>query len=383
VLSSVKNFFLTFILALLIFSAAAYLAVNLVINNINASIGGGGIVDPSETTSSSDSGNKPSSFHIGDGGESMNILVIGCDYRSGVFADYDPDVIYERLGIKKADVDLMPIPNDLALPASASKLLSDSAIEQSDGIRIPGDKLAFAGGFYGVEYRKFETDTIMLIRFDKERGHIGYTVFDADAYVVVNGSYHRLSEVYCDFGIDTLKDKIHALTGLIVDKTAIVTCESFPAVIDALGGVNFYVPCDMKYDDYSGNVHIDLKAGRQQLDGKKALQVLMYNSYTDGINSRSRTTMNFVQNFISNLAVITNYLRMGDFIKAVDGMIETDLTSADLKNSVDLLFNCAKKTVEISAVTVKSPVPGDADATVFDENATINAFAGYKRTYKK
>ncbi|MCQ2428061.1 MAG: LCP family protein [Clostridia bacterium] len=382
-LSSVKNFFLTFILALLVFSAAAYLAVNLVIANINGSLDNkdNPSGETSETQPDSGGSHKPPAFEIGDGGESLNVLIVGCDYRSGVFADYDEDVLFKRLGIEKPERDLMPPPNDLALPAGAGGILSDRLVENSDGIRIPGDKLAFIGGFYGVSYRKPETDTVILLRFDKERSHISYTVFDTDAFVVVNGSYCRLSEIFADYGLEALRDKIHSMTGIIIDRTAMLTCESFPAVIDALGGVNFYVPCDMKYDDYSGNVHIDMKSGRQQLNGQKALQVLMYNSYSDGINSRQRTTMNFVQSFISNLTVITNYLRMGDLIKAVDGMIDTDLTTEDLKNSVDMLFKCAKTTVEISAVTTPGNVPGKTDVRIYDENATINAFAGYKRKF--
>ena len=381
-LSSIKNFFLTFVLAALVFSAAAYLAVNLVVANINGMLDSDKANNPAETSGPDNGGSDtPAPFVIGGKGESLNILLVGCDYRPGVFADYDAEVLEERLGIEAVPFEYQPVPSDLAVPASSGKIVTDSSVEPLDGVLIPGDKLAFRGGFYGVGYRKIETDTLILMRFDKERGHISYTVFDTDAYVVVNGGYCRLSEVFSDYGIAALTDKIHALTGLIVDRYALVTCESFPEVIDALGGVNFYVPCDMKYDDWAGNIHIDLRAGRQQLDGKKALSVLMFNDYADGFNSRSRTTLNFAQSFISNLTMITNYLRMGDFINAVEGMIDTDLTIKDLNENIDVLFNCAKKTVEISAVTVQKPVPGDPDAIVYDENATINVFSSYRRIY--
>ncbi|MBO4791928.1 MAG: LCP family protein [Clostridia bacterium] len=381
-LSSVKNFILTFILAVLIFSAAAYLAVNLVVNNINGTLEGDQEATGDASAPVTDKSGSPDPFVIGEAGESLNILVVGCDYRSGVFADYDPQVLEDRLGILPAEFDYQPVPNDLAPPGVTGKIVGDSAVEPMDGVVIPGDRLAFIGGFYEVGYRKIETDTLILIRFDKERKHISYTVFDPDAYVVVNGCYCRLSNILSDYGMATLEDKIHAMTGLIVDRYAMVTCDNFPEVVDALGGINFYVPCNMKYDDWAGNIHIDLKQGRQQLDGQKALQLLMYNSYTDGFNSRARTTMNFVQSFISDLTLITNYFRMGDIIKAVDGMFDTDLTVKDLTGNVDVLFNCSKNTVEISAVTVKSPVPGDPDAMIYDENATINAFAGYKRIYQ-
>ena len=379
-LSAIKNFFLTFIIALLIFSLVAYLAVNLVINNIN------GALDSKTTEAVTTAGPGraepvPGTDDESDG-ESVNILIVGCDYRGGVFADYDSKVIEERFGVVREYPVMRPVPNDLGMPAP-SGVISDSGVEPLDGVKISDDRLAFRNGFYRVSYRTVETDTLMLLRFDKERGHISYTVFDPKAYVTVNGGYCRLGEVFSRYGIVALRDKIHALTGILVDRYALATMESFPKVIDAIGGVSVYVPCIMKYDDVSGNVHIDLKAGSQKLNGDKALQLLMFNSYTDGVNSRKRTTVNFVQSFISDLTSLGGRARTDEFIKAVDGMLDTDITTKDLVSNAELLFTCGGTTVEISTVTVKKTVPGDPEASVYDENATINAFSKYKKLYEK
>ena len=130
-LSAIKNFFLTFIIALLIFSLVAYLAVNLVINNIN------GALDSKTTEAVTTAGPGraepvPGTDDESDG-ESVNILIVGCDYRGGVFADYDSKVIEERFGVVREYPVMRPVPNDLGMPAP-SGVISDSGVEPLDGV---------------------------------------------------------------------------------------------------------------------------------------------------------------------------------------------------------------------------------------------------------
>ena len=46
--------------------------------------------------------------------------------------------------------------------------------------------------------------------------------------------------------------------------------------------MEFYVPIDMKYDDTSQDLHINLKEGMQKLNGDQAEQVLRFRHNNDG-----------------------------------------------------------------------------------------------------
>lgn len=382
-LSAIKNFFLTFVISLVIFGLIAYMVVGLVVENINGSFGGG-VTTPEATT-----GIEPVvtnaqgdiiGIQYGDGGESFNVLLVGTDYRPSTFVDYNPEQLKNLYGIAPKEFTPVQTPSDLALPKSTSGILSDIRVEADDGVRTTDGYLAFKNGFYSVEYRVIEADTIVLLRIDKERGQYSYTVFPADAYVPVSGKYMKLSEVYGVYGVDFLMDKVHALTGIVIDHYAVLSMEEFPAVIDALGGVNYYVPCNMNYDDYAGDIHIHLTAGRQNLNGEKALQLLMFNSYEDSTMSRKATTISFLKTIVSSLTNITNYSAASLIFDRVDDLITTDFTASDFVNNIDMIFKYATNSVEISAITKTEKVGAD-NLEVIDEKATITAFTQYRRIY--
>ena len=382
-LSSVKNFFLTFVLSVVIFGLIASAAVGIVTNNINGTIGGEDA--PESTAPETDNGGEYVAPVEDDGSVSLNILLIGTDYRPSVIAGYDPDAPAKFfLETENTDSDDEPKapPTDLAKPAPTASIISDNIFLEADGIQIDEDTLVFRNGFYKVEYRQIETDALLMVCLDRERGRITYSALPAEAYTEVNGKIIKLSEIYNRFGLDTLKDRVHALTGISVDRYAVISAEQFPEIIDRIGGVDYYVPCNMVYDDYSADLHINLKMGRQVLDGEHALQLLMFDGYTDGVNSRLRTTVSFFQSIIADAAQASNLKNLQKLWDAFGNAFKTDIQSEDFLRSLPLLFRISGNQTEVNAVTVQRSVNGTPYIFV-DEAATAQAFAGCKRIFSK
>ena len=91
---------------------------------------------------------------------------------------------------------------------------------------------------------------------------------------------------YCIYNIkrdpkDTLK-AVNELTGLDIQYYVTVKTEALIKVVDAIGGVDFDVPIDMKYDDPTQDLEIDLQPGMQKIDGAKAEQLLRFRHNNDG-----------------------------------------------------------------------------------------------------
>ena len=63
---------------------------------------------------------------------------------------------------------------------------------------------------------------------------------------------------------------------MLIDNQALIK------LVDTIGGVKFYVPRDMKYDDPSQDLHIDLKQGMQTINGEKAEQLLRFRKGNHG-----------------------------------------------------------------------------------------------------
>ena len=239
--------------------------------------------------------------------------------------------------------------------------------------------LIFSSGFYSVDYRLIETDALVLIRADKEREQFTFTVFPTDAYVDMSGKYVKLSEVYGRYGLEALLNKVYAMTGVMIDNYAVVSMEKFPALVDALGGINFNVPCDMVYTDKAGGIDINLKSGIQRLDGKGVLDVLMFNEYHNG-GSREKTTAELLKRFITTFISITNYNRAPDVFAELEAIVDTDFNLDKFKNNIDLIFKYAYNNRELY-VTTKVILLGNEELTVVDEPGTCDTFANYKRIY--
>jgi LCP family protein required for cell wall assembly len=316
-------------------------------------------------------------IQFGSGGESFNILLIGTDYRPSDFVNYDPVMLEKLYGIQQETVIPSDPPAD-ALPKPGG-VISDEKYQSPDGLVADDGSLIFSGGFYSVDYRIIETDALVLICADKERGQFTYTVFPTDAYVDMSGRYIKLSEVYGRYGLDILLNKVYAMTGMTIDNYALLSMETFPSIIDTLGGINYNVPCDMKYVDRAGGINIDIQKGAHRLDGKGVLDVLMFNNYTDG-GSRTKTTADLIRRFITTFISITNYNRAPAVFAEIEANVDTNFTLDEFKNNIDIIFKYAPNNREVSIVTHKQTV-GKDELTVVDETATCDIFASFKRIY--
>jgi LCP family protein required for cell wall assembly len=195
----------------------------------------------------------------------------------------------------------------------------------------------------------------------------------------MSGRYVKLSEVYGRYGLDILLNKVYAMTGMTIDNYALVSMEAFPAIIDTLGGINYNVPCDMKYVDNAGGINIDIKKGAHRLDGKGVLDVLMFKNYTDG-GSREKTTADLIRKFISTFISITNYNRAPAVFAELEAHVDTNFTLDKFKNNIDIIFKYAPNNREVSAITRLQKV-GKDELFIIDETATCDIFVSYKRIY--
>ena len=79
----------------------------------------------------------------------------------------------------------------------------------------------------------------------------------------------------------TLKE-VNEITGLDIEYYVYVDTEALVEIVDAIGGLEFDVPIDMKYDDYSQDLHINFKKGKQSLTGEEVEELVRFRHNNDG-----------------------------------------------------------------------------------------------------
>lgn len=174
------------------------------------------------------------------------------------------------------------------------------------------------------------TDTMMMAAYDVPNQVLRVMSLPRDTYVSYNNRNVLLNTIYTRGGIDDLRSEVRDLTGVYPDYYVIVQWEAFGELVDAIDGVYYDVPRDMRYWDPTQNLRIDVKKGYQLLDGNKAMQVVRFregaNGYVDGDLGRIRTQQGFMKALVKKCLEPSVLLsNLGDYISIFQRNVETNL----------------------------------------------------------
>jgi len=123
-----------------------------------------------------------------------------------------------------------------------------------------------------------------------------------------------------------------------IDRFVVVDFESFKAIVDAVGGITVDVERDMIYNDPNDGTHINLRAGRQHLNGQNALNWVRHRKDDRGENfyssdfDRNRRQKEAIKAITSELTSFKGATKLFDVMDAMADHIRTDLSKDELKS---------------------------------------------------
>ena len=213
------------------------------------------------------------------------------------------------------------------------------------------------------------TDTIIICSYDPKTQQASMLSIPRDTFVGTNKNkataMQKINALYQVSPQKTL-DAVNKLTGLNIKYYAMIDTKSLREVVDAVGGIYFDVPRDMKYTDTSQDLHIDLKKGYQLLDGDKAEQLLRFRhgqKLSDTYSSeygkqdlgRMRTQREFLIEAAKQIIQLKNVFKIGEFIDIAHENLETNIP-------VSLIKDYIPYAIEFDTNNIKSDMlPGYAD----------------------
>ena len=100
------------------------------------------------------------------------------------------------------------------------------------------------------------TDTNILVALDVESGKVFGASIARDTKAFINGKNRKINFAYNSGGMELMAETVSDQLGIPVDYTVLVNLKAFQALVDAIGGVDFYIPIDMDYDDPYQDLHI-------------------------------------------------------------------------------------------------------------------------------
>lgn len=198
----------------------------------------------------------------------------------------------------------------------------------------------------GVDERSDDvgrSDTLFVVMFDSKTKSASLLSIPRDTRVRIPGhGWDKINHAYAYGGRELTQKTTEELLGLKINNYVMVDFKGFTGLVDAIGGIDIDVEKDMYYHDTWDGFTIDLKKGRQHLDGKTAIQYVRYRD-EEGDIGRIRRQQHFLMAVYDKITSADMLLHIPGLAKQLTSMVKTDLPLSDMVELGKALHSMVKE----------------------------------------
>ncbi|MFA1643315.1 LCP family protein [Chryseomicrobium imtechense] len=182
------------------------------------------------------------------------------------------------------------------------------------------------------------SDALMVATLNNEEKSIKLVSIPRDSYVYIPevGYEDKITHAHAYGDTRASIETVEELLDIPIDYYVKMNFNAFIDTVDALGGVNVDVPYDHLELDENDQYTVELKEGRQLLDGREALALARTRKLDNDIERGKRQQM-ILEAIIQKAASASSFTRYGDVIDAVGNNMKTDLTFDEMRSFFDYL----------------------------------------------
>lgn len=142
------------------------------------------------------------------------------------------------------------------------------------------------------------------------------------------------------YGVDTTEKTIENFLDITINYYVRVNFSSLTNLVDALGGIDVYVEEGLAVDRFNADWSLEgVEEGWNHLDGKRALAFARERyAYTDGDAQRVKNQQIVIQAMINKIASPSMIGSFGNFMDALSGAFETNMSSDEILSLVRYEF---------------------------------------------
>jgi LCP family protein required for cell wall assembly len=172
------------------------------------------------------------------------------------------------------------------------------------------------------------SDSMMVVSLDPVREQIHVFSILRDTYTQIPEHGKNRINTAITHGPKTAMSAVSDLLGIPVQFYVYTDFQGFIKLVDAVGGVDFYVEKDMSYESKADKheYDINLKEGQQHLDGTTALQYVRFRHDALSDYSRTKRQRAFTDAIANKLKSTTSIMKLPSILEEVSPYIDTNLS---------------------------------------------------------
>ncbi|WP_413407239.1 LCP family protein [Paenibacillus amylolyticus] len=176
------------------------------------------------------------------------------------------------------------------------------------------------------------SDSMMVVSLDPVRESIHVLSILRDTYTDIPEHGKNRINTAITHGPKTAMNTVSELLGIPIQFYVYTDFQGFIKLVDAVGGVDFYVEKDMNYESKADNYEYDinLKEGQQHLDGKTALQYVRFRHDAMSDYSRTKRQRELMNEIVEQMKNTTSLVKLPVILEEVSPYIDTNLSVNDM-----------------------------------------------------
>ncbi|GAA3729257.1 hypothetical protein GCM10022378_17350 [Salinicoccus jeotgali] len=179
----------------------------------------------------------------------------------------------------------------------------------------------------------YRTDTMILATFDKDQEEVKLVSIPRDTltYFPEENYFDKITHAHREGGPDGSMRAVESLLNVPVDFYIRTNMDAVVDIVDALGGVEFDVPFEMSEQNSKDKGKIELKEGKQTLNGEEALAVVR-NRKVDSDLGRGQRQLELVQAILSKAKSTGALSKLDELIEVVADNTKHNMESKTIRS---------------------------------------------------
>ena len=211
-------------------------------------------------------------------------------------------------------------------------------------------------------------DVIMLVSYDTADRNVNVLQIPRDTYAeFTETSYKKLNGALGALGGEReLCAFLSESFGIRIDHYVSLDLDAVKEIVDALGGVEVNVPCDMRYSDAEQGLYIDIKAGKNMLDGDMAEKFVRFRSeYAEGDIGRMDAQKIFLAALFNKLKNNASVFEIGSVAARIVPHVKTSLSLTEILPLVKQVLAVPSENIRLSTLAGEGAVAKKSGASYY------------------